>query len=97
MKHPQRRSVISLDTREAACGCISLNVVLARRFGWSEKAIERTFKVLASLSKRESALAHRNGPVHGCPCVTCDLEVPLDHLPREYRKQRESWSQRGLL
>lgn len=92
-----KRPSIHPDTRDACCGAISLNVELARRFGWSEKALNRAFDQISRISKREGALSHRAGPVNGCPCVTCDVSLRDSDLPREYRAQRTRWRHRGLI
>lgn len=92
-----KRPAIKSETNEIGCGPVNLNVDLARRFGWSEKALNRAWANLAKISRREASLSHRNGPVKGCPCITCDLRVKEKDMPEEYRVQRVKWRVRGLI
>lgn len=71
---------VDKDTRAASIGPVTLNVAMARRHGWSEEAINRAVKEIGRISRTESSIAHRRGPVKGCPCVYCDFTVPLKHL-----------------
>lgn len=77
---PPRRPFIRETTEEIACGPVELDVKMARRHGWSERAIERAWKALSAISKREGGLAHRRGPVAGCPCIVCDPRVSNQEL-----------------
>lgn len=77
-------------------GPVTLDLDSARKAGWSEKQIERAQDQLAAISRREGGLSHRNGPVDGCPCVTCDASVAESDLVDSYRVQRQSWRRRGL-
>ena len=81
---PISKRLVHPDTTSHGVGPLDLDVAMARRHGWSEKAIERTVKAIGEMSRRESGLAHRNGIVPGCPCVCCDLSIPISALPDEY-------------
>lgn len=94
MKRFWRRPFIDEETQSVSCGAASIDVVMARRHGWSDKAIERAYAAVQKVSRRESALAHRNGPVQGCPCVVCDPKV-ADELTDNARC-RAAWRRRGL-
>lgn len=84
----KRRSFIDGETHSASVGSLSIDVDMARSHGWSEKAIFRAFERIGKLSRRENALAHRNGRIKNCPCCVCDFKVSLKDLPEEYRAER---------
>lgn len=87
---------INDTTTTIGVGPIELDVEMARIAGWSQAAIERAAKEIRKLSRRENALAHRNGPVASCRCVACDPQISMAGLPLEYQRQRQRWMDRGL-
>lgn len=81
----------------AGVGPVSLDVAMARQHGWSIQQIDRALDELGKISRRYGDLAHRRGPVAGCPCETCDRRTP-DHQLAEpsARRRRELWRRRGI-
>lgn len=77
-------------------GPVTLDLDHARQAGWSDTQIERAQEQLSEISKRETSLSHRNGPVDGCECITCDDTVAESELFDSYAVQRASWRRRGL-
>lgn len=74
------RREIHEDTRSAGVGPLSIDCVMARRHGWSERQIARAYRLLGAISGREGSLSHRRGPVKGCRCVVCDPQTSNDDL-----------------
>ena len=66
-----REVFINEDTTSFGVGSVTLDVDMARRHGWSERAIRRVAGVLAAISRRETNRSHRKGRVPKCPCVHC--------------------------
>lgn len=93
MKLP-RRSFIDDETQSVSRGAVSIDVEMARRHGWSDKAILRAFEAVSAIAAKEYALSHRNGPVKNCPCVVCDPGVADDLT--DHPKCRAAWRRRGL-
>lgn len=88
MKWPKQPYIRPTATNHGV-GPLDLDLEMARRQGWSEAQLERTAKAIGTLSRREAAIAHRKGPVPGCPCVVCDFSIKLEDLPNEYKKARK--------
>lgn len=86
------RSGINEETSEFGVGPLNLDVKMARRHGWSEEAIEYVAKLIGDVSQREATVSHWAGPVKGCPCISCDLAVPLDELDDGNLLDRSRWA-----
>lgn len=94
---PTSTTGINAETYTFGVGPLDLYVHMARTQGWSEAQIERTAEKLIAICKREAGIAHRNGPVKGCPCLTCDFRIADDLLEPVGVKIRARWHRLGLL
>ena len=91
MRFP-KKPYVPEDAHSFGVGPLQLDVLMARRHGWTWAAIYRTAKKIGAISRREAAIAHRKGQVQDCPCVVCDQGVRLDELPERYRGARKKMS-----
>lgn len=80
---------------EISTGCMTIDVIMAQRHGWSDAQILRAQKKMHAVSVRESNIAHRNA-VKNCPCETCDKRTATALLTPEAKKRRRQWMKKGL-
>lgn len=58
-RHAKRAQTLG---SHASMGPVSLNVGMAQAHGWSDKALERAWKALEAVARRESGYARRRHP-----------------------------------
>ncbi len=90
----QRRRERLETTYSVGCGPLELDVLHARKAGWTVRQLERVSEQIIAMGKREFRVAHRNGPVLTCSCVVCD--PTMKDADSDSPEVRASWRRRGL-